>query len=540
MSQRLPLRDYQRAALDAIHASYARGVSNQLLSLPTGAGKTHVAAYAIEELAPQSAIFLVHRDELVKHTVRALVQVDPLLSIGVVKAQRNELGAAVTVASVQTLSRDTRLRPLIATLGRPRLLIVDEAHHAVADTYRRVHEEIDADLTIGLTATAYRSDQKALGDVFQEVVYHIGMLPLIARGQLANLVGIRIDTDVDLDDVHVVAGEFQKRELSHAVDRPSRNLLVVDAWKQYAQAQGRRRTLAFCVDTAHAEHLKTAFLANGVKAEVILGRTPTEERERIFGAFEEGSLPVLINCMVLTEGWDSPQADCALMCRPTKSLGLYVQCVGRLARAYPGKRDALVVDFVDNSSRHQLVTLPTLAGQEAEGDDEGGAPTPDRRRVGERTSLLDMAQEIGRARHLRAVEVNLFGESPYLWREVEGRWMTSTGDGSYLTLWPQGAGYLPVRLTRPSGEGSRFLKPTVERLFDRPVDAETARALAEDLVPKNRITDREATWRDGSASDAQRAFARKLGIKVLPGWTKGEVAAAIDQKLFVQTLHRLP
>lgn len=535
----LPLRDYQRAAVDAVLAAQARGVTSQLVSMPTGSGKTLVATYVIRETAPARTVLLVHRDELVKQSVRAIAQSNPGLSAGVVKAAQNQVDADVVVASVQTLAHQKRLDALCAALAHPRLLIVDECHHAVADTYRRAIAALNAELTIGLTATAYRADRLALGAIFEEVVYHCPMLPLIVSGRLANLVGLRIDTAIDLDDVHTVAGEFAEGELSHVVDTPSRNRLIVESWRKHAWEQGRRRTVAFCVDAAHAEHLRDTFRAHGIAAEMILGRTPTEERERLFDQFHRGLVPVLISVMVLSEGWDEPLADCGLMCRPTKSLGLYVQLAGRLARAAPGKTDALIVDFVDNTSRHRLVTLPTLAGREAQDDEEDAAYVPDARRVGQQTSLLDMAAEIGRVRHLRSVSVDLFGTSPYVWREAGGMWMTSISTGEYLALRPAREGYIPVRIVQPRGDGSRFQRPTMEPLFDRAVDAETARSLAEAMVPKSPLTDREARWREQPPSPAQAAFARRLGIPVTPDWTSGKTSEAIDSVLFARTIRQL-
>lgn len=527
----LPLRDYQRAALDAVLAAYARGVRRQLLSLPTGSGKTVVATHLIRELSPSSTVFLVHRDELVRQAVRAIGQVNPNLTVGVVKASQNQLQADVVVASAQTLAQPRRRAALAGALGRPGLLVADECHHAVARTWRETLEQLEPELLLGLTATAYRADRLALGQLFDEVVFHLPMLPLVLSGRLANLIGLRIDTETSLDGVGVVAGEFREGELSRAVDTPARNGLIVDCWHEHAWSQGRRRAVGFCVDTAHAEHLRAEFRARGVPAEMVLGSTPTHEREAIFEQFHRGLLPVLLSVMVLAEGWDEPLADCGLMCRPTQSLGLYVQLAGRLARAAPGKDNALIIDFVDNSSRHSLVGMPTLAGLEA---GAGEAPEADRRRPGVRASLSELVAEIGRVRKLRAVEVDLFGGSPYLWQQSADRWMAADGAGGYLTLWPEGDGYVPARVRRPRGG-----RPSLERLFDRPVDAPTARALAEMQVPKTPLTQREAAWRAGRPSEKQLALARALRIAVAPRMTRGELSAAIDRKMFEQTLCRL-
>ncbi len=528
----LPLRPYQRAALDAVHEARARQVNRQIVSLPTGAGKTVVATHLINEYAPAKTVFLVHRDELVTQSVAAIRQTNPHLSVGVVKAASNQVGADVVVASVQTLAHEKRIASLVAALRRPILCIADECHHAVARTVHRTITAVDPDLLVGLTATAYRADKAALGQVFDEIVYHLPMLPLILDGKLANLIGVRIDTAVDLDDVHTVAGEFAEGELAGAVDTPSRNQLVVDSWRTHAWEQGRRRTVAFCVNTAHAEHLRDTFRANGVACEMVLGRTPSDERAAIFQVFHEGKLPVLVNVMVLSEGWDEPLADCGLMVRPTKSLGLYVQMAGRLARKHPTKSDATIVDFVDNTSRHSLVTLPTLAGREAEGSDDDSGDGSDRRAPGEQLSLTDMVSEIVKVRHLRDVRVNLFGTSPYVWHEA-AMWMTRTDaqvSKAYLALLPEGDGYVPIKLE--SGRAWLIDPPVVTRLFDRPLDLETAKNVAETMVPKGPLNDREAKWRDLPPTDAQLAAARRDHIEVPRGATRGEISVLMDRLAF--------
>jgi superfamily II DNA or RNA helicase len=531
-SPALSLRDYQAATLDAFTKAHARGVTRQLWSLPTGGGKTVVAAELVRRLGWQT-VFIVHRDELVEQTRRQMGFINPGISVGVVKAERNDLHAPFIIASAQTLARQSRLDYLTRALNasrRPLLVISDEAHHDRAPGRQRALEALAPDLLVGLTATPSRGDELGLDAIYDEIVYHVSMLQLMRVGQLAQLVGLRVESEVDLDDVHTRAGEFVEGELAGAVDTDARNKLIVDSWQRHASA--RERTVVFCVNVAHAQNLASAFQHAGVDAEAILGETLSDERQRMLRDFHNGVLPVLSNCMVLTEGYDEPRIDCIVMARPVKSAGLYVQMVGRGARKDPHKPDCLVIDFVDNTTRHRLITLPTLAGKDE--DAQGAEDDEKLRDEGELVSLLDMAQKVSRVREKRAYEVDLFGGSPYIWRESAGMYMVPL-EKAWLVLRPaEDDLVIPTRVAGNPWEGY-----DVEDLFGRPVPAEMAMGIAEsagDLTPLNR---REARWRDSKdVSEKQQAFARKLGVWK-DGLTKGEVSARIDTKLFEQAARRL-
>lgn len=532
-SQAIPPRDYQRVALDAIHAARARGITRQLVSFPTGAGKTIVAAHLVRETGLPT-VMLVHRNELVSQSVDKLAQINPNLSIGVVKAERDELDREIIVASVQTLVSPKRLERLRAALGGELLVISDECHHDAAPSRRRVIEDLEPTLLVGLTATPHRADNLALGDLYQEIVAHVSMVELMARSQLARLRGLRVETDADLDRVHTVGGEFATGELAETVDILDRNRLIVEAWQDYGK--DRTRTVAFCVNVDHAYHLRDAFRAAGIACETVIGETSTAERAELFDRFHRGELPVLTGCMVFTEGWDEPALDCILMARPTKSKGLYIQCVGRGARKHQGKADCLVIDFTDNTSRHQLVTLPTLAGLEIpESEVLPRAATEAGRAPGEVVDLLELARSGRGAYERRVTEVNLFGDSPLVWSESDGYWAAKAGKSSWLVLMPRGDGYVPHLVEAVKGRS-----PDVRKLFDRPLEVDMAIGVAEGKVALTHLTDRNADWRlrDEPPSDAQRGFARRLGIKV-KNQSKAELSEQIDTALFRQTLDGL-
>lgn len=556
----LPLRDYQRAALDAILAAEREGITRQLVAMPTGSGKTALASHLIREAAQPRGwvtVFIVHRDELARQSVAALGQVNPDLAVGVCKAERDDLHANVIVASAQTLAQRRRLdRLTAATRQAPGLLwISDECHHDLAPSRVRAISESAPDLLVGLTATPERGDGGRLGNIYQQITFQVGMLELMARGRLARLVGVRVGTDVSLDAVRTTAGELNEGDLEHAVDTPERNRLIVAGWRRHAAT--RTRTVVFCVTVAHAEHVAEAFAAAGVSVATVFGHTPTEERQETFRRFHEGEIRVLVNVMVLTEGYDEPAIDCVVVARPTKSRGLYVQMVGRGARTFPDKQDCLVLDVVDISSRHKLVGMASLTSDRSElagaATDDEPEPEPEhdqpfdlleraealerrRREREEQQARLSAEADAGKARLASETKaVNLYAASPWLWQESKGVHYAPAGDGLWLVIKPQPDGFRPYLLQ--SDRTTRTAELT--ELFDRPLDFEMAMGIAHDRAPQlpvneRRLYDRAATWRTQTAppSPAQIAAAQKWRIPLTGRETKAEVSKLMDEAAF--------
>lgn len=529
-AERVPLRPYQAEAVEAVLAGRERGLSRMLLSMATGAGKTFTAVHLTERVGLPRTLFLVHRDELATQAAAAYRAVDPSLVVGVVKAERDDIYAPVMIASAQTLAVGSRLERLRRAITEGLFIISDEAHHDMSPSRRRAIETLAPTLLVGLTATPSRADKVGLDSIYEEIVYHLPMLPLIAMGKLAPLVGLRIDTETDLDAVHTRAGELAEDELVAAVDTPGRNALIVQSYQRHAA--GRSRTVAFCVNVAHAEHLATAFRDAGIRAACVFGHTPTEERRATLEAFGKGEIPVLVNVMVLSEGYDEPGIDCILWARPTKSQGLYIQCIGRAARKSEatGKTSALIIDFVDASSRHRLITLPVLAGAEGAEVKPGGGYE----RAGEQVPLLELAQRMERVKERQAVAIDLFGGSPYLWRTVAGWHFTPAGKGRYLVLEERPGGYVPS-LLEDMGNGTRMTP-----LFGRPLDMETAIGVAETNLTRDALTARDAPWRSvpSPASPAQLELARKLRLPVTSTTTKAEASLLIDDAFFGRAIKR--
>lgn len=530
----LGLRWYQNEALSAVQERYAAGTRGMVIALPTGAGKTVLAAHIVKHMNTFSrCVFLVHRDELVAQTERTMHAVMPDMTTGVAKADRNELDADMVIASVQTVSRERRLDMLVEAVGTGQLFIADECSHAVSPTWRKVIERMEPGLLIGLSATPKRADGIGLDALFEEVAYHLPMLPLVQEGHLARPVGLRIETEVDLDDVHTRGGEFIEQELDSAVDTPGRNALVVAAWCKHAF--DRQRTLAFCASVQHAINLKEAFLAVGVAAAHVSGEMGMEERREVLDAFHEGKIRVLTNCQIAIEGYDEPTIDCILMCRPTKSQPLYIQMIGRGLRKYANKPNCLVIDVCDNTLKHKLVTLPSLSGMEAkEASASGGGGLAiideEDRREGQFLDLFDAMAHKGKIREKEAIMLDLLDESPFHWRPLPGNRFMAPLNKGWVTLIPEGDGFVPV-LVNPGNAG--YL-----RLWDQPADVDMAMAIAESRIPKNALTRKDAGWRRRPASEAQIEAAMRWRISVPKGASAGQVSDLIDLRAFESAMRK--
>ncbi len=369
----LALRPYQQQAIDAVLSARRRGVRRLLVSLPTGAGKTVIFS-ALAARARKQVLVLAHREELL-HQAREKLE-SALGGAGVVALERGQerapADAKVLVCSIRSLHEERLARVL---RGRDfGLVIYDECHHAAAADNRRVLEQLGAfgpswtGTLLGFTATTERGDGQGLTEVFEEIVYSRSLPQLIDDGFLSPLRGFRISTSADLRHLSGTGLDFAEEELALAVDIEERNALVARSIQELARD---RRTLAFCVTVQHAMHLAQALNTLGLACGIVHGSMNSELRARTLAEFRRGSLQALTNVGVLTEGFDDPEVSCIAMARPTRSAGLYAQCIGRGTRLHPGKRDCLILDFVDLSSL-SLCTLPSLFGAPRELDLQGG------------------------------------------------------------------------------------------------------------------------------------------------------------------------
>jgi len=370
--QRSTLRPYQREAVDAVLQARRGGLRRMVVCLPTGAGKTVIFS-ELARVARRPVLVLAHRRELVQQARDKLARAlqDPT----VVAVEQGDASAhseaRVVVASIRSLHEDRLARLLAAR--RFGLVVYDECHHAPAEDNQRVlrtlgafDEDWDGTL-LGFTATTARGDGKALEPVFQDIVYSLSLGKMVADGYLVPLRGFRVATAADLHEVTTTRSDLVVEELALAVDVQERNALVARSIQELARD---RRTIAFCVTVAHARNLARALNGMGVATGIVHGEQPLPDRERTLADFRAGRLACVTNVGVLTEGFDDPGVSCIAMARPTRSEGLYAQCVGRGTRLAPGKTDCLVLDFVDLSDL-SLVSLPSLAGLPRDLDLEG-------------------------------------------------------------------------------------------------------------------------------------------------------------------------
>ena len=343
------LRPYQTDAIRRVNARIAAGTRRIVVVLATGGGKTTIAVQLILEAISRGehVLFLAHRRELISQTYRRLVQMGiPEQDVGVLMGtdRRRRPAARVQVASVDTLRN--RAKP------RAELVFIDEAHRSLSRSYREIAAHYPDAVHLGLTATPYRSDGCGLGDMYQELVVVASPRQLIDEGFLVEPSVFTVPQEhlPDLSSVHVRAGDYESKALEEAVNRKGLVGNIVEHWLQLAKG---KRTVAFAASVEHSKHIAERFREAGISAEHLDGTTPTDERDAILARLDRGETQVVCNCSVICEGWDQPAVKCAILARPTKSTGLYLQQAGRILRPWNDER-AIILDHAGCAIEHGL------------------------------------------------------------------------------------------------------------------------------------------------------------------------------------------
>jgi superfamily II DNA or RNA helicase len=336
------LRDYQQQAINALRSAFQSGAMAPLLCLPTGGGKTIILASIAAQAAARGrqVLILVHRRELIHQTVSKLAWAG--LDHGIIAAGHPVTNHAVQVASVQTL-----VRRLSRMAWQPSLVIVDEAHHAAAGSWRQILNHWPDAYRLGVTATPCRLDGRGLREAFDQLVLGPSVADLVFWGFLSAARIYAPPVVADLSGIRRRAGDYANDQAAAAMDRPT---VTGDAIAHYQRLAAGQQAIAFCCNVAHAVSVCDAFKTAGIGAALLLGNTP--DRDYVVAQYAAGAIRVLVTVDVVSEGFDVPAASCAILLRPTQSLGLYLQQVGRVLRPAPGKDAALILDHVGNVTRH--------------------------------------------------------------------------------------------------------------------------------------------------------------------------------------------
>lgn len=361
----ITLRDYQGASIEALRENFRR-IKRQLLVLPTGAGKTVIFSEMARRAAQRGTqvLILTDRIELFGQTFKHLA--GHSLAPQRIDADSRIFSpdAPLSVGMVETVN-NRRKRGKMAGYA-PKLIVCDEAHKA---SFFKIIDAFPEALVIGCTATP---THKKLHLYYSDIVAVIDTPELIERGYLARCRAFQMQDD--FSDVPVVRGEFEEKKLFAHFNKPRIYSGFIDKWKATCPSA---KTLVFCVNIRHAEATCAEIRAAGIAAEVVTSKTPSEERRRILAAHAAGLFPILVNCGILTTGYDDPSLQCVSVLRATMSLSLWLQMAGRGGRIYPGKEEFFLLDFGMNHTRHGLWHEPrewTLEPPAARKKKKGAAP----------------------------------------------------------------------------------------------------------------------------------------------------------------------
>lgn len=338
----IELKDHQQEAVDSLQEMRDRGESIALLYHATGTGKTVTAVSDAKRLGERS-LFIAHTKELITQAKKTFEEIWGDAHTGMYVAEEKEKDAYVVCGSIQSIAQNIEeFDP--KDFG---YIIIDEAHHGTANTYRKILSHFKPKFTLGLTATPDRTDGEDLLEIFQNIAHKLDLETAVNLGELVPIRCIRVKTNVDISDVRINGIKYNSQDLESKLFIPERNRIILDTYVDFVKD---KKTVIFCASVAHAKEVAGLFSINGIKAEAVSGGMNSLQRKRTLERYEHGDINVLCACDLLNEGWDSPNTEILFMARPTMSKTLYMQQLGRGMRISDNKEYLMVFDFIDNAN----------------------------------------------------------------------------------------------------------------------------------------------------------------------------------------------
>ncbi len=534
------LREYQEVAVnDASDALDKHG--NTLVVAPTGAGKTIMLSALVgkRHKGSQNVLVLQHRDELVSQNSNKFHLVNPSLRTSEVNAAQKDWSGDAVFAMVQTLCREKNLD----NMPKVDLIVVDEAHHTIADTYQRIinaaKKANEGVQIVGFTATPNRGDKKGLRDVFTNCSHQIEISTLIREGFLVPPKTYVIDVGVqeELRQVRKTASDFDMTDVEKIMNRHAINKRVVEEWTEKASD---RKTIVFCSTIIHAENVCEEFVKQGVVARVVTGDTPKIIRKKILDDLATGNVQVVVNVAVLTEGFDSPPVSCIVLTRPCSYKATMVQMIGRGLRTvnqdeFPGivKSNCIVMDFGTSVLTHG--SLDDAIDLDGAGEREPGeAPVKDCPECGQEVPLG--VRECPFCGHIfesngeplenfEMTEVDLMERSPFRWIDLFGNGACMAASGFNCFALIADVDGLCIAIVKKKDGKTRAISIGTKR---------HVMASADDFMRQNETGDsakKTKRWLNDAVSIKQRELLAKNGVNVSPidfSWTKYRAACMLN------------
>ena len=328
----MPLRQYQIDLENGVRQAYREGYRSPCIVLPCGGGKSVIVADIAKQTTAKGnrVLFLVHRRELCDQIRNTFARWGVNMQL-------------CDIMMVQTAARR------LSVLPEPKLIITDENHHCLASTYRKIYDYFPNSRMVGVTATPVRLNGDGLGDVNDKLIIGVSAKWLIENNCLAPY-DYYAPSIVDLSGAKVSRGEFTAASVEKIVLKKA---VFGDVISYYRKLADGKQAICYCTSIRHSIEMAAAFNEAGIEAEHIDGETPKAERDEVVKKFKSGEIDILCNVDLISEGFDVPDCECAILLRPTQSLTLYIQQAMRCMRYRPGKR-AIIIDHVGNYARHGL------------------------------------------------------------------------------------------------------------------------------------------------------------------------------------------